>query len=87
MAKWILAKHEGSIETAQWELPGEMQEAEVEEIVRRLVCRNLDEDQIISSSLSQDDAKRYVLLDRVEDPTIIQMGENPFYIARLVDHG
>lgn len=85
MAKWILAKHEGSIETAQWELPGEMQEVEVEEVVRRLVCRNLSEDQIISSSLFPGDPKRYNLLDKVEDPTIIQMGENPFFVARLVE--
>lgn len=86
MAKWILVKHEGSIETAQWELPGEMPKAQVEEIVRRLECRNLDEDQIINSSLFPSDPKRYILLDKIGDPTIIQMGENPFYVARLIAH-
>lgn len=84
MAKWVLTKHEGSIEAAQWELPGEMEEAQVEEIVRRMVCRTLSEDEIINSSLSPSDPKRYVLLDKIEDPTIIQMGENPFYIAKLM---
>lgn len=85
MSKWILIKHEGTIETDTWELPGRMEEAEVEEIVRRLVCRSLTEAEIISSSLPSDDTKKYVLLDRNEDPNIILMGENPYYIARLVD--
>ncbi len=85
MAKWVLTKHEGSIETTHWELPGEMQEQEVEEVVRRLVCRNLSEEQIISSSFSPSDPKRYILLDKVEDLAVIQMGDNPFFTARLVD--
>ncbi len=85
MTKWILAKHEGTIETEQWELPGQLPEAEVEEIVRRLVCRSLSEDEIIRSSLPSDDLKKYILLDRNEDPAIIHMGENPYYIARLVE--
>jgi hypothetical protein len=83
MAKWTLVKYEASIEVSRWELPGDMTEPQVEEIVRRLVCRHLTEDDIVSSSLATDDPKRYILLDRVEDPTIIQMGTNPYFIARL----
>lgn len=83
MPKWALTKFESSIEVSQWELPGHMTEPQVEEVVRRLVCRHLSEDDIISSSLFSDDPKRYILLDRVEDPTIIQMGTNPYFIARL----
>jgi hypothetical protein len=83
MPKWALTKFESSIELSHWELPGHMTEPQVEEVVRRLVCRHLSEDDIISSSLFSDDPKRYILLDRVEDPTIIQMGTNPYFIARL----
>lgn len=82
--KWVLVKHEGTIEDAQWELPGHLLEHQVEEIVKRLVCRTLTEDEIINSSLPEDDAARYILLDRNEDAAIINIGRNPFYIARQV---
>ncbi|KQQ69844.1 hypothetical protein ASF70_21885 [Rhizobium sp. Leaf321] len=84
MPTWKLTKYEGAIETSQWELPAELNEAQVEEIVRRLVCCNLTEEEVINSSLPADSAKKYVLLDRNEDPTVIHIGKNPFYIAELV---
>jgi hypothetical protein len=83
MTKWILVKHEGSIEADRWELPGDLEESQVEEIIRRLVFRTLSEDDIISSSLPEGDTKRYILLDRNDDPAVIHMGENPYYVARL----
>lgn len=83
MAKWILIKHEGNLEDARWELPGHLEEHQVQEIVRRLVCRSLSDDEIVSSSLPQGDSKRYVLLDRNDDPNIIHMGENPYFVATL----
>jgi hypothetical protein len=81
MTKWILVKHEGTIEAERWELPGRLDETQVVEIVRRLVCRSLSEDDIINSSLPEDDIKRYILLDRNDDPAVIHMGENPYYVA------
>jgi len=85
MTRWIVTKHEGGLEADEWELPGELREAEVEEIVRRLVCRSLSEDEIIHASLPEDHSGRYVLLDRSDEPTMIQIGRNPYFIARLVD--
>lgn len=85
MAHWNLVKHEGSIEATEWRLPGDMTEPEVVEIVRRLVCRSLSEDEIINSSLPESDSKRYILLDQNGDPNVIHMGENPFYVARFVE--
>ncbi|EHS52618.1 hypothetical protein PDO_1378 [Rhizobium sp. PDO1-076] len=93
MAKWTLVKNEGSIEVCQWELPGELTEPQVEEIVRRMVCKVLSDDEIIISSLPLGDPKRYILLDRNEDPGLIRMGENPsihmgenpFYVATYSD--
>lgn len=64
MASWIVTKYEGAVETGRWELPEVLDEAQVEEIVRRLVCRDLSEDEILNSSLPADSAKKYVLLDR-----------------------
>jgi len=84
MPTWKLTKYEGAIETSHWELPAELNEAQVEEIVRRLVCCNLTEEEVINSSLPADSSKKYVLLDRNEDPTVIHIGKNPFYIAELV---
>jgi len=85
MKKWVLVKHEGSLEADRWELPGHLEEYQVEEIVRRLVCRTLSEDDIVNSSLPEGDVKRYILLDRNEDPSVIHMGENPFFVATLHD--
>lgn len=83
MAKWTLIRHSGTIEDAHWELPGDLEEPVVEEIVRRLVCRSLSEDDIIGSSLAQGDMKRYIPLDRNSDPNVIHMGESPYYVARF----
>lgn len=83
MANWVLVKYGGTLEADRWELPGHLEERQVEEIVRRLVCRTLNEDDIINSSLPEGDIRRYILLDRNDDPTVIHMGENPFFIATL----
>jgi hypothetical protein len=83
MPNWKLTKFESAIETGTWELPAELDEAQVEEIVRRLVCRSLSEDEVINSSLPDGNSKKYVLLDRNEDPAVIHMGKNPYYIAEL----
>jgi hypothetical protein len=83
MPKWTLTKHEGAIEVSSWELPGELSEQQVEDIVRRLVCRSLSDDEIINSSV--DGPHRYVLRDRNDDPKVIHMGEKPYFIAQLID--
>ena len=83
MPFWKLTKYEGAIETSTWELPADLDETQVEEVVRRLVCRSLSEDEVINSSLPDGDSKKYVLLDRNEDPAVIHMGKNPYYIAQL----
>lgn len=64
-----------------------LSQKQVEEVLRRLTCRHLSENEIVEASLNRR-AKRTMLLDIRRDaqtPLVMSCGENPHYVARLVD--
>ena len=64
-----------------------LSDKQIEEVLRRLVSRHLSEDEIIGASLNRK-AKRNPLLEvrrSAQPPILISCGENPHYIARVVD--
>lgn len=84
MPHWKIEKHDGILETGLvGELPDSMSEREVEEVLRRLVCIRLNEEEVLASSLDARHPNRRVLLDRIGSGPEIQFGDNPFFIARL----
>ncbi|CAN7504600.1 hypothetical protein [Pararhizobium sp. LjRoot238] len=58
-----------------------MDDTEIEEVLRRLVSRDLTEIEIINASLRRNDTRRATHLDRIGTRRPIHFGENPYYIA------
>jgi hypothetical protein len=80
-AKWIIRKYESN--ALKWEktIPGNTSNKRVETILQRLVCQNLNADEILSSSLNAETAGRTSQLDRVGSGTLFIYGHNPYYTA------
>lgn len=86
MSNWVIKKYDGLSEAAIiGQLPGNIKEKEVHSILQRLVCRDLEESEVISASLRRNSIGRRALLDRVGNGTPITYGENPFYTAEFRD--
>lgn len=82
MATWSITKFDSTEEVGQWVLPGHISQPEIEEILRRLVCRDLSEIEIINGSRRRNDELRNTFLDRVSrGGTYIDYGESPNYVA------
>lgn len=60
---------------------------QIEELLRRLVSRNLSEEEVVEASLNRKDRRTAVLeVSRsAQLPRIISCGENPHYSARVVE--
>jgi len=64
-----------------------LSDRQIEEVLRRLVSRHLSENDVIGASLNRK-TKRTPFLDvrrSAQPPIMISCGENPHYIARVVD--
>ncbi|CDZ50406.1 Hypothetical protein NGAL_HAMBI2427_36240 [Neorhizobium galegae bv. orientalis] len=81
MHKWVIRKHVSTTEELQWQLPGSLTEAEIEEVLRRLVATNLSPDEVISASRPKGDDRRAGLFDRSGTSAPISFGNNPYYTA------
>lgn len=82
MPIWRIERHNGLAEAEQiGELPGGMSDSEVEEVLRRLACKYLTEEEILTSSLRRGQAGRKSHLDRIGAKRPIQIGENPYFLA------
>ena len=78
---WVITKREGATQTERWEVPAELDQHDIKEVLRRLVSRDISEEDIIHSSLPLTSSKRYALLDIPDDPDVMRLGTNPFYTA------
>ena len=84
MKKWKILKYESdSAEVVVGRLPGNMTNTEVSEVLRRLVCKNLTEEEIILSSLRKGTVSRATFLDSIGNNNPLHFGENPYYMACL----
>ncbi len=79
--KWIIRKYESN--ALEWEktIPGNMSNKRIETMLQRLVCQNLNADEILSSSLNAETPGRTNHLDRVGSGTLFIYGRNPYYTA------
>jgi len=84
---WRIEGFDGLDKIFETEVPWHLlSEKQVEELLRRLVCRHLSDDEIVGASLNQK-AKRSSLLDvrrSMQPPHVITCGASPHYLARIV---
>ena len=85
---WRIEGFDGTELIFEKEIPLHLlSDGQIEEVLRRLVSRHLSENEIVGASLNRK-AKRTSLLDvrrSAQPPLLISCGENPHYIARVVD--
>lgn len=85
---WRIEGFDGTEVIFKTEVPLHLlSDRQVEELLRRLVSRHLSENEVVGASLSRR-AKRTSLLDvrrSIQPPIVIACGENPHYVARVVD--
>lgn len=74
MARWVIRRIEGILETEVGELPGHLTETEIVRVLQRLVCMTLTPEEILLSSLRRRGKKRASLLDRVGSGTPVTVG-------------
>lgn len=85
MGTWKILKNDSDNDgVVVGELPGNMTEAEVAEIMRRLVSRQLTEEEVVLSSLRKGARLRRPFLDPVHGEKL-QYGENPFFSAQWLE--
>lgn len=81
MATWKIIKHDSDNEpTVIGRLPGNMSEAEVAEILKRLVSHHLSEEEIVLSSLRRGQKYRRTFLDPIPGNKLCY-GENPWFVG------
>lgn len=81
MQKWIIKRYDSATEETQWDLPGSLTEAEIEEVLRRLVATDLNTHEVISASRPKGDDRRSAHFDRIGADATISFGNNPYYTA------
>ena len=85
---WRIEGFDGTDLIFETEVPLHLlSDRQVEELLRRLVSRHLSENEVVGASVNRK-AERTPLLDvrrSPQPPIIISCGENPHYIARVVD--
>jgi hypothetical protein len=84
MNDWQITKYDSLEQQKVWKVPGSMTEVEMEELLRRLVAHDLNQDEIIGASRPAGDPLRSSLLDRTGSGDPISFGNNPYYTARRI---
>lgn len=85
MSVWLIKKSESFCTEVVGELPGAMTDIEVERVLQRLACMNLNANEILAASLRRKKVGRLSLLDRIGRGYPIQVGENPFFTAEWIE--
>ncbi|MCW8842180.1 MAG: hypothetical protein OQK00_02070 [Rhodobacteraceae bacterium] len=86
MPIWKIYKHDSDADSKLvGEMPGNMSQSEVAEVMKRLVCRQLSEEEIVTSSLRHGTKLRKPFLDSIGQETELHFGENPYFRASLED--
>jgi hypothetical protein len=84
---WRIEGFDGLDKIFESEVPSHLlSDKQVKELLRRLLCRHLSDDEIVGASVNQK-AKRSALLEvrrSMQAPHVIACGASPHYLARLV---
>ncbi|MCF1502247.1 hypothetical protein L0F51_00530 [Afifella sp. H1R] len=80
---WRVYRSDGQTQSLIGEMPSQTTEKEMLAVLQRLVCRELNDEEILLSSLRRGNPSRRALLDRVGQGSPIQWGDNPFVFARI----
>lgn len=76
---WRIKKYNGDTLIGEWSLPGGVHASRIEEIVQRLACKDLNEEEIINASLPRNYRTRTPFLDRVGQGNPVQIGDDPYF--------
>ncbi len=79
--KWRIKKYDGMDLLGEWSVSGRLSEKEICSMLRRLVSRNLSDDEIIGSSLRKNDSGYLPLLEQVGRGNPICFGDGIHYTA------
>ena len=82
---WIIRKLDGDDVLEEWSVTGALTEPEIHKMLQRLVSQNLDDDEIIASSLRKNNPKYRPLLERVGRGSPINYGAGINYTAHFED--
>ena len=81
MAEWRITEWNGNERGAEHTLPGNLTQQEIETALQRLVCRNLNVDEVRSASRRKGDPERSSQLDRIGTDKPLSFGQDPHYTA------
>ncbi len=86
MAIWVIKHWDGSSEENVGEMPGNLSEVEILQVLQRLACMSLTRREILSASLRRGSKRRSPVLDRVgfSLPVQVDSGDG-FFSASLVE--
>lgn len=82
--RWKIEEYNSDELLGAYFLPGRIRPAAVAEVLRQLAARHLCPEEIVSAHLRKGTRGRSTLLDVKTSNGILQIGENPFLVARKV---
>lgn len=85
MSNWQISKHDSVELISEWTLPGHLSEKEIKTVLERLTCQHLNAEEIIGASKRRSDKEHNTLLEVRGSGRSLSCGENPHYIAKLID--
>jgi hypothetical protein len=85
MRKWKIEEYFSNQLRGTYWAHGNLSEAEVSIIMRQLAARHLQPDEIICANLRRRSLGRAELLHVRNSTGVLQVGQNPFLVARKVD--
>ena len=85
MRKWKIEEYDSDELKGTYWAPGILSDAEVSSIMKQLVARHLQPDEIIGANLRQKSIGRTELLHVRNSSGVLQVGQNPFLVAKKVD--
>ena len=85
MRKWKIEEYDGNTLFGTYWAPGNLSETEICNTLKQLAARHLEPSEIIRANLRQRSIGRTDLLQVRNSAGVLQVGENPFLVARKVD--
>ena len=85
MRKWKIEEYNSDQLRGTYWAPGNLSEAEVSSTLKQLAARHLQPDEIIGANLRKRSVGRTQLLHVRNSSGVLQIGQNPFLVARKVD--
>ena len=85
MRKWKIEEYDGDKLLGTYWAPGNLTETEISNTLKQLAARHLEPSEIICANLRQRSIGRTDLLHVRNSAGVLQVGENPFWVARKAD--